>query len=68
MAPAHYLRATYYEHWLDGITRVLVEKGVVDAEELTAPQAFFERKPDAPATAALARAAAVAGRLRGGPR
>ncbi len=31
MAPAHYLRATYYEKWLEGITRVLLEKGVVGA-------------------------------------
>jgi nitrile hydratase len=54
MAPAHYLRATYYEKWLDGITRLLVEKGVVGAEELAARGAFFERKPDAPAPAALA--------------
>src|SRR6267143_840745 len=34
MAPAHYLRATYYEKWLDGVTRLLLEKGVVGAEEL----------------------------------
>ena len=53
MAPAHYLRATYYEKWLEGITRVLLEKGAVGAEELTARQAFFEQKPDAPATAAF---------------
>jgi nitrile hydratase len=53
MAPAHYLRATYYEKWLDGITRLLVEKGVVSAEELAARRAFFEARPDAPAQAAL---------------
>ena len=53
MAPAHYLRAAYYEKWLDGITRVLVEKGLVGAEELAARRAFFEQQPDAPATAAL---------------
>ncbi|MGH7412617.1 MAG: nitrile hydratase subunit beta, partial [Candidatus Rokuibacteriota bacterium] len=53
MMPAHYLRATYYEKWLDGVTRVLVEKGVVGAEELAARLAFFEQKPDAPASAAL---------------
>ncbi|MGH7317808.1 MAG: nitrile hydratase subunit beta, partial [Candidatus Rokuibacteriota bacterium] len=52
MIPAHYLRATYYEKWLDGVTRVLVEKGVVGAEELAARLAFFEQKPDAPASAA----------------
>jgi len=53
MAPAHYLRATYYEKWLEGMTRILVEKGVVGAEELAARQAFFEQKPDVPAAAGL---------------
>ena len=53
MAPAHYLRATYYEKWLEGITRVLIEKGVLDPQELIARRAFFERQPDAPAAAAL---------------
>ena len=53
MAPAHYLRATYYEKWLEGMTRVLLEKGAVGAEELAARQAFFEQRPDLPATAAL---------------
>ena len=49
MAPAHYLRATYYEKWLDGVTRVLVEKGVVGAEELAGRLAFFGERPDAAA-------------------
>ena len=31
MDPAHYLGSSYFEHWLDGIARVLAEKGVVDA-------------------------------------
>jgi len=53
MVPAQYLRASYYEKWLDGVTRLLVEKGVVGAEELAARLAFFEQTPDAPATAAL---------------
>src|ERR1700737_2377929 len=53
MAPDHYLRATYYEKWLDGVTRVLLEKGVLDAGELAARQAFFAARPDAPATEAL---------------
>ena len=53
MAPAHYLRATYYEKWLDGVTRLLIEKGVVGVEELAARRAFFEQRPDAPARAAL---------------
>jgi nitrile hydratase len=52
MAPAHYLRATYYEKWLEGITRLLVEKGLVGAEELATRQVLFEGNPDAPAAAA----------------
>ena len=53
MVPAHYLGATYYEKWLDGVTRLLIEKGVVGVEELAARRAFFEQRPDAPARAAL---------------
>ena len=53
MAPAHYLRATYYEKWLEGVTRVLMEKGVIGAEELAARRAFFEQRPDASATEAV---------------
>ncbi|MGH7421800.1 MAG: nitrile hydratase subunit beta, partial [Candidatus Rokuibacteriota bacterium] len=60
MAPAHYLSATYYEKWLQGMTRVLVEKGVLDAAELAARQAFFEQKPDAPAAPAQGPPAARA--------
>ena len=54
MNPSHYLRATYYEKWLDGIARIFVEKGVVSEEDLRARTAFFGGRPDAPATAALA--------------
>ena len=53
MKPAHYLAATYYEKWLDGITRILVEKGVVSEEDVKARTAFFNARPDTPATAAL---------------
>lgn len=53
MAPADYLRASYYEKWLDGVSRLLVEKGVVGAQELAVRRAFFEAQPGAPATAAL---------------
>src|SRR5262245_11644848 len=53
MDPAHYLASGYYEHWLDGIARVLVEKGVVTPGELEARTDFFRARPDAPAAAAL---------------
>lgn len=36
MEPAHYLRATYFERWLDGIARLLAEKGVISPAELAA--------------------------------
>src|SRR5467141_1981488 len=34
MDPAHYLGSSYYEHWFTGIATLLVEKGVVSADEL----------------------------------
>jgi nitrile hydratase len=54
MNPSYYLRATYYEKWLDGIARLFVEKGVVSEDDLRARTAFFGERPEAPATAALA--------------
>ncbi len=53
MSPAHYLRASYYEKWLDGITRLFVEKGVVGEQELAERLAFFGERPDAPAAAPI---------------
>ncbi len=49
MDPAHYLASSYFEHWLDGIARVLDEKGVVTAEEMEARMAALGARPDAPA-------------------
>jgi nitrile hydratase len=34
MDPAHYLSSPYYEHWLTGMTTLLVESGLVRGEEL----------------------------------
>src|SRR6266545_1536481 len=48
MEPAEYLRASYYEKWLDGIGRLLVEKGVVSEGELAARGEFFRARPDPP--------------------
>ncbi len=53
MGNAEYLSTTYYEHWLDGVTRVLLEKGVLSAAELAQRTDFFVERPDAPAGAAL---------------
>ena len=32
--PAHYLSSPYYEHWLTGVTTLLVEAGVTTQQEL----------------------------------
>ena len=37
--PVDYLRHTYYENWLAGLEKLLVEKGLVTAEELAAGRA-----------------------------
>jgi nitrile hydratase beta subunit len=34
MDPLHYLGSPYYEHWLTGLATLLVEKGIVSADEL----------------------------------
>jgi nitrile hydratase len=52
MPPARYLTLSYFERWLDGLTRLLVEKGVVDPAVLEARARFFAAHPDTPATAA----------------
>jgi len=37
--PVNYLRQTYYENWLVGLEKLLVERGLVTAEELAAGKA-----------------------------
>jgi nitrile hydratase len=34
MDPGHYLTSSYYEHWLTGISTLIVEAGLVTADEL----------------------------------
>ena len=46
MDPAHYMNSSYFEHWLDGISRVLIEKGVINAQELDTRAAYFDDHPD----------------------
>jgi nitrile hydratase beta subunit len=53
MPPDRYLTLTYFERWLDGMTRLLVEKGVIDPAALAARARFFADRPGAPATAGL---------------
>ncbi|MGI8551288.1 MAG: nitrile hydratase subunit beta [Dehalococcoidia bacterium] len=57
MEPAHYLASSYYEHWLDGISRVLIEKSVISAAELDQRTSFFKERPDAPLSAAFTQPA-----------
>lgn len=48
MGPAHYLTSSYYEHWLETIEKNLVEKGVIDRDELDARTQEFLKNPEAP--------------------
>ena len=45
--PADYLRNTYYENWLSGLERLLVESGLVSDRELAAGEAKDEGDPEA---------------------
>ncbi len=66
MPPAEYLGTTYYEHWLYGLGKLLVEQGLVTAKELETgrPQAKADearvlRAPDVPAFLRNRRAARI---------
>ena len=39
MAPADYLKTSYYEHWLHAYETLLAEKGIISIEELDRKQA-----------------------------
>lgn len=45
--PAEYLATSYYEHWLYGLERLLVERGLVTAEELKTGKAAAPAKEKA---------------------
>jgi nitrile hydratase subunit beta len=48
MSPAHYLGSPYYEHWLAGLQRLLVEKGRASAAEIeTKVREFASAAPPA---------------------
>src|SRR5260370_31868688 len=55
--PVDYLRHTYYENWLAGLEKLLVETGLVTAEELASGNAA--RLPGAPVRARPLQADAV---------
>ena len=43
MPPADYLRSTYYEHWVFGLQKLLVDKGVLTRQEIEARMAEIAR-------------------------
>jgi nitrile hydratase beta subunit len=47
MDPAHYLTSPYYEHWLETVEKNLIEKGIVDQDELDAKTQEFLKDPAA---------------------
>jgi nitrile hydratase len=49
MPPAEYLATTYYEHWLFGLERLLLQHGLVAPEELAAARAGRRPAGAAPA-------------------
>jgi nitrile hydratase len=44
MPPAEYLATSYYEHWLWGLERLLVEKGLLTRAELDARLAELRKR------------------------
>jgi nitrile hydratase len=56
MDAGHYLGSTYYEHWLDGLLRLLDEAGVVPADDYAERLDLLQQDPEA--------AIAVAGSAR----
>jgi nitrile hydratase beta subunit len=73
--PVDYLRHTYYENWLAGIEKLLVEKGLVTAEELAsahaagpAPEELRRQRVDVRNTARLLEGSPVTVSLAAPPR
>jgi hypothetical protein len=68
MSPAHYLIAAYYEHWLAGLERLLVEKGRRPAEIETKVREFASAAPPAFPNAPIRRSrSASPRRFHGAP-
>lgn len=64
LPPARYLSSSYYEIWLAGLERLLVDRGLVTPEELAAGRSMG---PSKPGITALAPADVPAMLARGGP-
>lgn len=64
MPPAEYLATGYYEHWLYGLERLLVERGMAIPREIASGEAELAPKPEARVLKAADVAKALA---KGGP-
>ena len=51
MEPGHYITSSYYEHWLNGLERLLKAHGLATAEEIGLGTARMPAKPVTPTTA-----------------
>jgi nitrile hydratase len=64
LPPAKYLSSSYYEIWLQGLERLLVDRGMLTAQEVAAGRSLAPARTDLRAVAADAVPATLA---RGGP-
>jgi nitrile hydratase len=67
MAPADYLRASYYERWLTSLVSILMAQGIFTGEELDARIGLVRRHPDAKPDPAAIAARPPAPSARSGP-
>ena len=72
LPPARYLASSYYRIWLDGLERLLLERGLVTADELAdgrwrAPGAPLARRLDAAAVASVLATGSPTERAARGP-
>ena len=44
MDPAHYLKSSYYEHWMSAFESLLTKRGIVTREELDAKVAALSKE------------------------
>lgn len=72
--PAHYLSSSYYEIWLAGLERLLIERGLASADELAdgrprhPPKTIARRLAARDVAAALARGSPTQRAVAGAPR
>jgi nitrile hydratase beta subunit len=64
LPPAQYLGSSYYEIWIAGLERLMLDRGLVTAEELASGRMS---EPAKPVTRVLAAADVSAALARGGP-